>query len=893
MMSLGCVCRMRVTNNSQCRAGVVMLWMSIGLSAAAAAAPPLLYEQPAHQSPVRADPDDLLFLPGLGLGQDDTVVFRRLEDSTAPLTAPASVPSTTTAAAGIMPIVSHLDTPYSLTARLPAQMESGSTYALWVRNPKSGWSNGIRINDARPLWITPAYAYSTQSLAQLPRYLKVVGRNLQPAPGSTTRVQLAGPRTYTLEAADDDDAATAIERYAAKVQLPSAMPPGDYTVHVSRDGVSWVELAEQRFVVKPDAKTSQEFPVQTRSFGNCRPNDGADDTECVVKAIAAARHIGGGTVVFGPGTWNLIDGKTPGVANGDGIVVPRAVNLKGAGANQTTLLRDAKWDVASTNATFTLQGRNVVEGITFADAGRYQGPESKPSPFLQLGKAYYRANPRDAKEPRTVEDVVISGNVFDKPRYAVTSGGLPIKYLFVTHNTFGAFHTGLAVGADRANVNMPFYFEDSVIAGNTFKPGSYLDVKNGQGAMATVIGASRRLDFSNNVADGASAEYLYSPDDARGWRAAFFFHLSGNHEMLLVAQNTATCAGDKAGDGEAIAYDNNANAFGFPRAQDILDTTADTVTTASVLSTTQHGRSVEPENYYAGHWIQIVEGPGQGQVRPITGLASTHGDAQMAFTVSPPWDVPPVRGASRVSVARQMWQVYTVDNFIDHRQPLCRKSNRNGPEGGRITLWSQMADSVVEGNNQYDSDGITLNQSYSAEQKGCAACRSVTSLHSNIEVRGNVIDGEYDWNSDCSHSGIFVSHSAGSSADSPPPIAGWGVSIAHNSITHADGFRGGAITVPLTWLKGPWPHDWKVVNNLIIQHNSIRDIDGPPPSKRCERGQTGRVGINLFDASLVWRTVLYGNKCTNVQKRLNDTAHNTVRACPPGSSNRDSCECSR
>jgi hypothetical protein len=105
------------------------------------AAAPVLYTQPAYESPVRGDPDDLLLLSGSGLSGADTVVYQA------------------TAAA---------DAPYAVTIHLPEVMTPGGTYALWVINPDGEWSTPALINDARPLWITPDCAYQTASLANLP-----------------------------------------------------------------------------------------------------------------------------------------------------------------------------------------------------------------------------------------------------------------------------------------------------------------------------------------------------------------------------------------------------------------------------------------------------------------------------------------------------------------------------------------------------------------------------------------------------------------------------------------------------------------------------------------------------------------------------------------------------
>ena len=109
---------------------------------------------------------------------------------------------------------------------------------------------------------------------------------------------------------------------------------------------------------------------------------------------------------------------------------------------------------------------------------------------------------------------------------------------------------------DGNNVNQPFRIDDSVFLYNTFEPGSYINPSTGQGVIATQLGAGRHLDFSSNVADGTSTNYLYDPvNDAKGWRAAHFWSDRGNQSEILVSQNVETCTGDKAGDGEAITTD--------------------------------------------------------------------------------------------------------------------------------------------------------------------------------------------------------------------------------------------------------------------------------------------------------------------------------------------------
>ncbi len=148
-------------------------------------AAPVLYRLAAYQSPVRGDADDLLFIAGYGFASGDQVIYRALVDGT--MTAhPVEPPRPSTAASGIADVVSDLNVPYSLTVRLPKTLRAQQTYALWVHTAGGEWSEAVKINDVRPLWFTPAFVYATQSVASLPRYVKVVGRNLESTPDGRT-----------------------------------------------------------------------------------------------------------------------------------------------------------------------------------------------------------------------------------------------------------------------------------------------------------------------------------------------------------------------------------------------------------------------------------------------------------------------------------------------------------------------------------------------------------------------------------------------------------------------------------------------------------------------------------------------------------------------------------
>ncbi len=845
------------------------------------AAAPLVFGLPNYESPVRAGPDELLLLGGYGFTRDDEVVYQASVDGGPPPSPPTEVPVESTADVGTAAVVNSSDAPYSLTVRLPVGIRAAQPYALWIHSRRGEWSKAVKINDARPLWFTPAYAYATATLAGLPRELKVIGRNLQHEPSGPVTVRLEATERYTLKAVATGNAA--VEGHVARVPLPAALAPGNYRVLVSRDGVNWVEVIGQSLTVRPDPLPRAEYAVGDARFGGCRPDDGIDDTACIRQALAAAKLAGGGVVAFGPGAWDLIDVAQSGAPHG--LVVPDGVDLRGAGSGATRLLRHAAWNAAGEHAAFSLSGHNTVSGFTFSDLKTYQ-PHDRAGAFFEIGAGLRR--PVEAGAPSAVEDIVITANVFDKTRVSVADTGEPMRRLFITHNTFGAYFSALQLGGNRYDTAEEYRIDDSVIDHNDFEPGSYLDPIIKTGAIASEIGAGHHLDFSDNTADGSAIDYLNSPLDARGWRAAFFWNLNGNIEETLVAENTATCTGDKIGDGEAIAFDNNANTFAFTGAPTVVAATGDGFTVAEPLLTRQNDRDIPLATYYVGHWVQIVAGPGLGQARKIVGYATDPVTARTTFRIAPAWDVVPVLKQSRVSVGREFWQVLTLANRIDHRQPLCRKSNRSREDAGVITIYAQSADSVIEGNQQYDTDGILLHQAYIVAEHPCPDCAMEGSFQSSLEIRSNLIEGKYDWASDCSASGIVTDLVAAPWHDPVPPTVGYGLSIAYNTIRNADGPRGGAIAQTNSWYAGPEPYRWPLGKDMLIQHNSIADIDGAPASARCGGGHR-RIGIEFAPAAVAWDTVLYANSCTRVSVPVHGSGVDTALLCPTSAA--PSCEC--
>jgi hypothetical protein len=458
----------------------------------------------------------------------------------------------------------------------------------------------------------------------------------------------------------------------------------------------------------------------------------------------------------------------------------------------------------------------------------------------------------------------------------------------VTANVLGGYICGIELRGTSSLVWEPFRIDDSVVRGNRFVPGSFVDLSTKQGVLASELGAAHRVDFSANSADGTSVENLQEPDDPPGFRAAFFWDTNNSVERLLVSQNQISCSGDKIGDGEAISMDGSGNTYGFDGTATIAAAGSDWITVRGKLNPEQARRRV-PDTYYDGHWVKILAGTGFGQSRKITSYTQDEATSTVTLRVAPAWDVVPGGPKSRIVVQRQHWQVAIVGNSVEQRSPPCRKSNLTGPNGGVIALWTPSADVAIEGNRQWDTNGIMFAHNYTVTTPSCPQCGSGSFSQMALEIRANRVEGEYDWTSDCSNGGIWASLGASPTPESAPPVLGFGASISHNIIIHADAYRGGGIDTPFTWQSGPPPGNWPLIENLLIFHNEVSDVEGPPPAPKCHIAQRERSGIHLEGHENVRHSVLYGNHCEHVATPLADAGLGTLKICSNASNG--SCEC--
>lgn len=849
------------------------------LSSAAAAAP-VLYRQAAYESPVRGGPDDLVMLAGGGLEAGSRVYYAAVRSPGAPARPPAlgGAPS---ASAGEAPVVSAALAPQALVIRLPRTVRERATYALWVRDAHGAMSTPLLINDARPRWVSPAYLYASAERPGFARRLRVVGRNLDAAPGAEVWIRLSGPADLRLPARHSTADA---REFVAEADLPPTLPVGSYAVSLTRDGARWVTVPGQRFGIRANPSADPAFHIDDPSFGGCRANDDRDDTECLLRAISAAVVAGGGRVSLPSGAWNLSARSE--ARRAGGIRLPPGVSLLGAGAAATTVRIAERGDASRDEPALVLLGRNRVSGIRFVDE-REHSPGSYSS-VVRLGLPWQLYANGAASGPMLVAGVAITGNVFSGPRTAIDAPGLPLRDLVIADNEFGAYASALELGGDRFNMLVPFQVEDAAIVRNLFKPGRLYDRQTAQGPLASELGAGLRVDFSQNVADGGATEYSGAPPPPTGWRAAFFWHMNGSHEDELISENVVSCPGDRIGDGEALAYDNGANTFAFARAATVTAADSGSVSVAEPMRLRQNDRDVPPATFYEGHWVFIADGVGVGQARRITRYA-TGANGATRLEVDPAWDVPPVPGLSRITVSRNYWQVLTIANVIDQRRPKCRQGNASGPRGGQISLWAQMTDSAVVANRLYETTGILRGHGYSAVDPACAECTAWTMASYFLEVSRNLIDSGYAAARGCSESGIQMAFAAAPTPGSPPPVLGYGESVARNEIHRDAAFKGGAISFSRGWYPGPAPFEWAVIDGAILQHNLIEARNDRQRSTGC-RADSGRAtGIDIADGGLVHDTVLYSNRCAVAKPRLRDTGRDTRALCDRSSTS--ACEC--
>jgi hypothetical protein len=688
---------------------------------------------------------------------------------------------------------------------------------------------------------------------------------------------------------------------------------GTYSVQVNRDGRSWVPLLgengnpPQTLTVQPDPAPLTTNSVQVDSY-NCDPND---DTTCIVSAIQAAANANtypqGATVVFSartyhlfnPGTWSGVSNVSNKGVDFEGIWVPQGVSLLGAGMGSTIIDRGTGWvttrfvpagQTVPIYSLFNLQGQNVVEGFTFSDENIYTA--STPGAYnaaLELGIDFNYAKNIPLANP-VISHVIITQNEFKIPFTGIASLGLPIDHLFITNNVVAGYWNGLYINRQfNSWLTNPYHLTDSVISSNTFDPTSSPQT------IASQISGGTRVDFSNNTADGTATTYLYSASDPKGFIAAFFWNLSDNGETNLISQNVANCSGDKGPNGEAIVFDGgDVSTFGgFTQAVQVASATSNGSASSTItVNTTPLSAALG----YSGQWVQIVGGPGVGQVRKITSY--NIGSSSSTFIVEPAFDVLP-QPNSLLTVGLENWQTYIVSNTVDHSSPLCQNPYRTFTQanGGTISFFAQTADSVIEGNQQTSTTGILLYEGYLFNPGNPAGL----SLHSSNEIRDNLIFGPPNFGGTIGRAGLRTAYLTDPGGPNttlpplPPPVVNFGEVIAGNEFVQVPEIGGAIEFWDADWVgpqnsQGGCASSWELVEAPVIFGNIVSEsplgigINAPAQPHGLPSG----CSPNARD-TVVWHSVLYRNSCESVTQSLIDNGTASQRMCSAAGAG--TCEC--
>lgn len=765
---------------------MILAWTGLGIEAALFP----VHHTPFFQSPVCLGPGDLLQLCGRWFDSETRVLYQQIPDTVIPpVSPPGEAMQETTAGHGQMPVVSRHGLPFSVAVQAPAVFAAGRTYALWAGDPERGWSQTMLVNDARPLWLTPAKAYAGETI-------RVVGRNLAPAPGqSASRIRLTGPVTVELDAAGEAGPAGEINDYAAAAALPGDLPPGEYAVEFCRDGTSRVPLAGQQLVLLPLPPVPARFDVT--AFGAI-PDDGFDDTAAIQLAIDAAAGAGGGEV------W-----LPAGVYHASGLDLPAGVDLTGDGMDHS-VLSDNSPEQTVPPPVVRLHGGQTVHHLAFDD-GLW---ESRTMDYYSVS----------AELTGTVTGLTIRDCRFVHAGTSIGGGPRLVQDCRIDNNEFQARYVAI------------YFFSpliDSRIRGNRFIP-MPLSTNNGWNYPSEITGCLR-IDYSANTVDGTVNE---------GWRNGPFWNMYGVNDRLLVSHNRLSCTGGKIsptsgfGYGEAIANDSNGNTMLYQPGPCI------TATTSSITLPAGWGEA----DQHAGAWVCIVDGPGIGQSRPITG--HTAGEWNL-ISVEPAWDVLPGPD-SRAIVCRVYRQYFMVGNLVDQR-PQVRKNY-----DGESQFFGSTVDSVMDGNTIYNAKGLMLNlQSFARDYEHMQRGHGVQ--HFN-EIRHNWLGG-YRAAPELYLGGITLMYS--STPGDPVPPCGYGIIIAGNSLSGCgfngvphNGYLGGIHCGPGWYTPSP---DSALAKETLIFGNTV---------------ESGAVGISLEPHA--WNTVIGPNIFTNIGWPLKDKGIQTV-----------------
>lgn len=505
-----------------------------------------------------------------------------------------------------------------VAAQIPSTYAAG-LYEVSVQDASSAVSAAVFINQAR---ITSFEFPEIDS----GRQFRLFGRNFL-ASGSTATVRFVDNTTLTSTAGTVVAGGSA---YVASVQAPTGLTVGHaYTVYYSNGagGALGEVAAPVALTVRMGGSDPFSLGVPwgcdyasfassvidvTASPYNADNTGGLDATPAIQSAIDAANSAGGGVVYLPAGTYKVA--TFGGTGGGVALTLKSNVVLQGAGASTTSLVFSAPSTVSATcgmiqaaaGATtmgimdLTLTNASTVTGSGYDYFISTSGAANAKLFVLRatLDGAYYATggirlavdatatNGRFLVSNCTLKNLRRDGRTISLKDFG--TGANNCRYVDLTHNTIPNFNIGLQLGG--SNV----IYEANTL---TFDGDYYNYIVGTLGQTQSDSGQQNRINLS-----GPCNVVLNNTFNHAG--AAF------------VPQN----------DGENMLAEDSG-----PASPAVAKGTVSSGTSTTLTDSTKSWTA----NAYVGFNLLLVDGPGTGEWRTVTGNAGT------TLTVDSPWNVVP------------------------------------------------------------------------------------------------------------------------------------------------------------------------------------------------------------------------------------------------------------
>jgi len=493
--------------------------------------------------------------------------------------------------------------------------------AAWVRT-HAGLGSTVLVNAPQPRWLAVDEAYPG-----MPVYL--IGRNLDPRGiglRGRTEVRLVS-RTNPARAMPVG--VKELSSYHLVFHAPE-LDPGPYDVQVrTTDDMPWTTAPDTLTMVPagPHVDPLRLGVAWTRDFAwhnvhdvreyGARGDGATDDTAAIQRGIDTIADQGGGVLFFPPGTYNH-----------DALQLRAGVILRGA-SNQASVLQYT----GTGGNVFTSKGDGITDGHGGVCDLKFviQAPDRLTSRYslFVLGTPWGQfPTPGSGRffVYRTVQETPL-----DNPHVLVSVLGFDQKVLLAENHWTGRAPQFFS----------PYLREYIVLRDNVF------DYAAADGALpGQRRGLILRNTFRGHYIPGLSGNFR-GPGLAsgRGLESPRHFYFQGN---------TVSGMGSHDNDGESYAFQDTYGTFFYGSVLAATPTTATvSVDYVDMVNGGQFGWQVRWQ-------IVIVQGRGLGQMRDIVDHVDV-GNTRI-LTVSEPWTVVP-DATSRYTVIRTMSDIVCEENL--------------------------------------------------------------------------------------------------------------------------------------------------------------------------------------------------------------------------------------